>query len=108
MPALTRPGRIRSALRERAVAWITRRQPFMSNMLTRIGFIDETSVKNNMAKGRVVGKTFLGSRMSMQIAVGENDSALLKAYVDAEIGQSLGSDPVWIGWDADNMAVLND
>ena len=30
--------------------WITRRQPSMANMLTRIGFIDETSVKTNMAK----------------------------------------------------------
>lgn len=42
----------------------------------------------------------------MQVAVGEGD-ALLKAYVDAETGQSVGTDPVWIGWDADNMAVLN-
>ena len=30
--------------------WITRRQPFMANLLTRIGFIDETSIKTNMAK----------------------------------------------------------
>lgn len=30
--------------------WITRRQPFMRNMLTRLGFIDETSLKTNMAK----------------------------------------------------------
>jgi transposase len=30
--------------------WISRRQPFMRNMLTRIGFIDETSLKTNMAK----------------------------------------------------------
>ena len=30
--------------------WITRRQPFMANLLTRIGFIDETSVKTNMAR----------------------------------------------------------
>ena len=30
--------------------WITRRQPFMANLLTRIGFIDETSVKTNMTK----------------------------------------------------------
>ena len=30
--------------------WITKRQPFMANLLTRIGFIDETSVKTNMAK----------------------------------------------------------
>ena len=30
--------------------WIGQRQPFMRNMLTRIGFIDETSLKTNMAK----------------------------------------------------------
>ena len=30
--------------------WITHRQLFMRNMLTRIGFIDETSLKTNMAK----------------------------------------------------------
>lgn len=30
--------------------WITKRQPFMANLLTRIGFIDETSIKTNMAK----------------------------------------------------------
>lgn len=30
--------------------WITHRQPFMRNMLTRLAFIDETSLKTNMAK----------------------------------------------------------
>lgn len=30
--------------------WITRRQPFMSNHLESLTFIDETSVKTNMAK----------------------------------------------------------
>jgi len=30
--------------------WIGRRQPFMRNMLTRLAFIDETSLKTNMAK----------------------------------------------------------
>ena len=30
--------------------WIGKRQPFMAKLLTRIGFIDETSVKTNMAK----------------------------------------------------------
>jgi transposase len=30
--------------------WIAKRQPFMANLLTRIGFIDETSLKTNMAK----------------------------------------------------------
>ena len=30
--------------------WIGHRQPFMRNMLTRMGFIDKTSLKTNMAK----------------------------------------------------------
>jgi hypothetical protein len=30
--------------------WINHRQPFMRNMLTRLAFIDETSLKTNMAK----------------------------------------------------------
>ena len=30
--------------------WIGKRQPFMAKLLTRIGFVDETSVKTNMAK----------------------------------------------------------
>jgi DDE superfamily endonuclease len=30
--------------------WIAKRQPFMANLLTRIGFVDETSLKTNMAK----------------------------------------------------------
>ena len=30
--------------------WITGRQPFMRNLLPRIGFIDETSLTTNMAK----------------------------------------------------------
>ncbi len=30
--------------------WMTRRQPYMANMLTRIGLVGGTSVKTNMAK----------------------------------------------------------
>ncbi len=41
--------------------WITRRQPFMANLLTRIGFIDETSVKTNMA--RTTGWAPRGARL---------------------------------------------
>jgi spermidine/putrescine transport system ATP-binding protein len=32
----------------------------------------------------------------------------MKAYVDPAADQAIGDDPVWIGWDVDNMAVLND
>lgn len=30
--------------------WIANRQPFMAHMLERIGFVDETRLKTNMAK----------------------------------------------------------
>ncbi len=84
-------------------------QPITASVrLEKLGFYAERPQTGNAVQGRVVGKTFLGSRMAMQIAVGDGGDALLKAYVDAETGQSVGSDPVWIGWEADNMAVLND
>ncbi|UWQ13219.1 ABC transporter ATP-binding protein [Aliiroseovarius sp. M344] len=76
--------------------------------LEKLDFHAERPKSGNAVQGRVVGRTFLGSRMAMEIAVGEAGDALLKAYVDAETGQSVGSDPVWIGWEAENMAVLND
>ena len=40
---------------------ITRRQPFMANMLTRMGFIDETSIKTDMAK--TTGRAPRGERL---------------------------------------------
>ncbi|GGF60454.1 MULTISPECIES: ABC transporter ATP-binding protein [Mameliella] len=76
--------------------------------LEKLGFHADRPQTANAVQGRVVGKTFLGSRMAMQIAVGDKDEPILKAYVDAETGQSVGSDPIWIGWEADHMAVLND
>jgi spermidine/putrescine transport system ATP-binding protein len=76
--------------------------------LEKLGFHDARPETANAVQGRVVARTFLGSRMAMQIAVGDGGDATLKAYVDAETGQAIGSDPVWIGWEADNMAVLND
>ncbi len=84
-------------------------QPITASVrLEKLGFHTERPPTGNAVQGRVVGKTFLGSRMAMQIAVGDGGDALLRAYVDAETGQSVGNDPIWIGWEADNMAVLND
>ena len=84
-------------------------QPITASVrLEKLGFHAERPQTANAVQGRVVGKTFLGSRMAMQIAVGERSNTLLKAYVDAETGHSVGSDMIWVGWDADNMTVLND
>lgn len=84
-------------------------QPITASLrLEKLGFHAERPQTTNAVQGRVVGKTFLGSRMAMQVAVGDSGDAMLRAYVDAETGQALGSDPVWIGWEPENMAVLND
>ena len=83
-------------------------QPINASVrLEKLGFHAQRPDCCNAVQGRVVGKTFLGSRMVMQIAVGDRGDALLRAYVDAETGHSVGEDLIWVGWDAENMAVLN-
>lgn len=62
----------------------------------------------NAVQGRVIGKTFLGSRMMVDLIVEQAAGAPLKAYVDIATGHVLGDAPVWIGWDADSMAILRD
>ena len=76
--------------------------------LERLGFHAERPTTANAVQGRVVGKTFLGSRMALDLMVEEANGATLKAYVDADTGQSVGEAPVWIGWDESSMAVLRD
>ena len=60
----------------------------------------------NAVKGTIVGKTFLGSRMSVDLMIEDAQGAKLRAFVDADIGQSIDCEPIWIGWDSDSMAVL--
>lgn len=89
-------------------------QPLMGETITasvrleKIGFHTAPPDGMNAVKGTVVGKTFLGSRMSVDLMIEEAQGARLRAFVDAEVGQSVGSEPVWIGWDSDNMAVLRE
>jgi spermidine/putrescine transport system ATP-binding protein len=76
--------------------------------LERLGFHAERPATANAVQGRVTGKTFLGSRMALDLTVEEAQGAKLRAYVDADTGQSVGDAPVWIGWDQSSMAVLRD
>lgn len=76
--------------------------------LERLGFSTERPETANAVQGRVVNKTFLGSRMVVDVIVEEAKSARLRAYVDTATGQAVGEVPVWIGWEADSMAVLRD
>ncbi len=76
--------------------------------LERLGFHAARPDSANAVQGRVVGKTFLGSRMALDLLVEDAQGARLRAYVDAATGQSVGEAPVWIGWDESSMAVLRD
>ncbi|MBG6159216.1 ABC-type Fe3+/spermidine/putrescine transport system ATPase subunit [Labrenzia sp. EL_159] len=76
--------------------------------LEKLGFHAARPDHKNAVKGTVVGKTFLGSRMSVDLMIEEAQGARLRAFVDADVGQSVGSEPVWIGWDSDSMAVLRE
>jgi ABC-type Fe3+/spermidine/putrescine transport system ATPase subunit len=62
----------------------------------------------NAVRGKVVGKTFLGSRMMVDLLVDNTKDATLKAYVDLATGHAVSDAEVWIGWDADSMAILSD
>ncbi|WP_153772269.1 ABC transporter ATP-binding protein [Labrenzia sp. CE80] len=74
--------------------------------LEKLAFHTARPEQSNAVKGTVVGKTFLGSRMSVDLMIEDAQGASLRAFVDADVGQSVGSDPVWIGWDSDSMSVL--
>ena len=76
--------------------------------LEKLGFHSARPETANAIRGRVTGKTFLGSRMALDLCLDEVPGATLKAYVDSATGQSVGAEPVWIGWDSDSMAVLRD
>ncbi len=76
--------------------------------LEKLGFYNDRPASANAVRGTVVAKTFLGSRLAVDLSVEDAEGAVLRAFVDSETGQSIGSDPVWIGWDTDSMAVLQD
>ncbi|MDJ0631291.1 MAG: ABC transporter ATP-binding protein [Rhodobacter sp.] len=76
--------------------------------LERLGLHPEKPASANAVLGRVVGKTFLGSRMVVDLLVEQAHSTTLKAYADIATVQSVGDGDIWIGWDADSMAVLSD
>lgn len=76
--------------------------------LERLGLHPQKPATANAVQGRVVGKTFLGSRMVVDLLIEQAHGTTLKAYVDIATGQAVGDGAVWVGWDADSMAVLSD
>jgi len=76
--------------------------------LEKIAFHRERPSTGNSVRARVVERTFLGSRVIVDILVEDARHATLKAYVDTATAEKIGNDTVWIGWDVHSMAILRD
>jgi spermidine/putrescine ABC transporter ATP-binding subunit len=63
----------------------------------------------NAVQGKIVSKTFHGSRISIDVLIDDAEGATLRAFVDASEGRALAEGGiVWLGWDAGSMAILID
>lgn len=76
--------------------------------LEKLSFYSARPQTSNALQVKVVGRTFLGSRMSLDLMVEGSSGATLQAFVDADLGSSVGEELIWIGWDKDSMAVLRE
>ncbi len=76
--------------------------------LERIRLHERRPETGNAVPGRVVGRTFLGSRVALDLAVNDEREASLRAYGDPAASHLDRSDAIWIGWDHDGMAVMRD
>jgi spermidine/putrescine transport system ATP-binding protein len=59
-------------------------------------------------QGRIVNRLFKGSRTTVDIRVGADEDGLIKAYLDPATAERIVDDAVWITWDKDRVAVLQD
>ena len=76
--------------------------------LEKLAFSDARPATENAVQGRVVGRTFLGSRVVVDLLVEAARGATLRAYVDTGTAENVGGGTVWVGWDTHAMAILSD
>ncbi|MEM9578091.1 MAG: ABC transporter ATP-binding protein [Pseudomonadota bacterium] len=76
--------------------------------LEKLGIYPKRPEMENAVEAKVIAKTFLGSRMTVDLQLDKAQGATLRAFVDAETGQAMGAEPIWVGWDSESMAVLRD
>ena len=62
----------------------------------------------NKVQGRILNKTFQGSRLLIEVLIENTDEILLRVFVDNKTAQEIGSGIIWLGWDTESMAILND
>ena len=62
----------------------------------------------NAVEGVVTARTFRGSRVALDLVVSAACDAQLRAYIDMPGARSLPDGPVWLGWEAADLAILRD
>ncbi|AWI82903.1 spermidine/putrescine ABC transporter ATP-binding protein [Alloyangia pacifica] len=95
-------------LRGRAPAEVpgTGQEVSASLRLEKIRLAAEKPLTGNAVMGRIVDRTFLGSRVAVDILVEEAGAARLRAYTDTDTTMKLGDSMVWLGWDSASLSVL--
>ena len=76
--------------------------------LEKLGIHGKRPSTDNSVSGRIVERTFMGSRVTVDILVEGAQDATLRAYVDTATAERVGDDTLWIGWDIQSMAILRD
>ena len=62
----------------------------------------------NAVEGVVTGRTFRGSRVALDLVVPAARDAPLRAYLDTSAARGVPDGPVWLGWEAGDLAILRD
>ena len=62
----------------------------------------------NQVKGKLVNRTFLGSRTLVDFYVEGTVDENLRAFVDPDLGKSIGENLIWASWNPKSMAILRD
>jgi spermidine/putrescine transport system ATP-binding protein len=71
--------------------------------LERVRLGGERPARSNAFPARVVARTFRGSRVELELALDGARDASLRAYAEAD---ARPDGPVWVGWEADDLAGL--
>ncbi len=76
--------------------------------LERLEFHQRCPNRVNQVRGKLVNRTFLGSRMVIDFHVEGTPDEKLRAFVDPDLGKSIGENLIWATWKPESMAILRD
>ena len=74
--------------------------------LEKLEFHQKCPGQVNQVKGKLVNRIFLGSRMLVDFHVEGTADENLRAFVDPELGKSIGENLIWASWKPESMAIL--